>query len=373
MMKSPKTLWTIAIALLLVPALVVAAPKNRDHRVRRLVQKASQPLIASGKYPGIAIGVIVAGRRQMFFYGEKRRGSKQPLGPHTVFETGSLTKVFTSVLLARLIGDRVVALNDNIAKYLPIPLSGSLSRVTLRHLATHMSGLPRVPAGLKLTSGNPYHGYGVVQLHADLKKVKLRSPPGQKYNYSNWGAGLLAHILTLATKQSYESLLRRYLFGPSGMRTSGLRIAALKTRDVASGYLFLRDLAVVKATYWELDAKDVLAGCGGVASTLSDMLSFLGVNMARRNAKLWTALRLSHRPMVERKAGRRWIGLAWQISTVSGSQIIWHNGGTLGFKAFMGFVPGSKIGVVVYTNRHDASPQIDLLAFKLLKQLAQIR
>ena len=154
---------------------------------------------------GIVVGVIEPAGRRIVTYGRASTGGPMPLDGDTVFEIGSMSKVFTSLLLADAVQRGEVALTDPITKYLPssvkVPERGR--PITLQDLSTHTSGLPRLPDMNPKDPENPYADYSVDQLYRFLSTYQLPRDVGASYEYSNLGAGLLGHILALRAGMDY--------------------------------------------------------------------------------------------------------------------------------------------------------------------------
>ncbi|HEX3107684.1 MAG TPA: serine hydrolase, partial [Thermoanaerobaculia bacterium] len=161
---------------------------------------------------GIVVGVIdPSGRRTVAYTSTKT--AEKPVDANTVFEIGSVTKVFTSLLLADAVQRGEVALTDPVSKYLPpgvkVPERNG-KKITLVDLATHTSGLPRMPTNFHPKDpGNPYADYTVAQLYEFLSSYELTRDPGSQYEYSNLGGGLLGHVLALRAGTDYETLVRK--------------------------------------------------------------------------------------------------------------------------------------------------------------------
>src|SRR3569833_173742 len=161
--------------------------------------------------PGIVAGWIDAsGAKHIVAYGDA--GSGQPaLDDNSIFEIGSISKVFTSTILADMVLKGEVKLEDPVQKYLPasvhIPAREG-KEITLANLSEQNSGLPRMPTNFTPADPkNPYADYTVKQMYDFLSSYQLPRDPGAKYEYSNLGVGLLGHALTLRAKQSYEQMV----------------------------------------------------------------------------------------------------------------------------------------------------------------------
>jgi len=298
---------------------------------------------------GIVVGVIEPRGRRVVSYGALAKGDKRPLNGDTLFEIGSTTKVFTSLLLADAVQRGEVALTDPVSKYLPagvkMPERGE-TKITLQDLAAHTSGLPRLPSNLAPTDVmNPYADYTVEQLYSFLSSATLTRDIGAHYEYSNLGAGLLGHALGLRTGMSYEELVKKRILVPLGMKSSAITLSGALHKRLAAGH----DASLSPAKNWDLPT---LAGAGALRSTTNDLLTFLAAELGLGSrtplAPAITAQLATRRPT---GAPGLDITLGWHIlTTPGGREIVWHNGGTGGYRSFIGFDPKKKAGIVVLSN-----------------------
>jgi serine-type D-Ala-D-Ala carboxypeptidase/endopeptidase len=161
---------------------------------------------------GMVVGVIDAKGRRVVSYGSLAKDDKRPLNGDTVYEIGSMTKVFTSLILMDMVQKGEVALTDPISKYLPATVKvpeRNDKKITLADLSTQSSGLPRMPTNFTPTDAlNPYADYSVEQMYQFISGYELTRDIGEKYEYSNLGVGLLGHVLTLRAGKDYETLVR---------------------------------------------------------------------------------------------------------------------------------------------------------------------
>ncbi len=296
---------------------------------------------------GIVVGIVDSTGRRTISYGKFDTGDNRTVDGNTIFEIGSVTKVFTSLLLADMVQRGEVALTDPVAKYLhagvKMPVRNG-RQITLEDLATHTSGLPRLPSNLSpKDAANPYADYSVEQLYQFLSGYQLTHDIGSQYEYSNLGGGLLGHVLARRAGMDYEKLVRSRICEPLGMRSTAITLSEeMKTR-FAVGH----DGTMQKVAYWELPT---LAGAGALRSTANDMLTFVAANLGYVKTPLapaMTAMLAVRRPTGE--PGLE-VGLAWHILTHDGHEIVWHNGGTGGFRSFIGFESKTGMGVVVLSN-----------------------
>ncbi|HEX5726522.1 MAG TPA: serine hydrolase domain-containing protein, partial [Longimicrobiaceae bacterium] len=186
------------------------------------LQVMLQYLVDDGETPGIVLGILEAdGSTRIFSAGSAGPGAR-PLGPRTTFEIGSINKTFTGTILADMVAKGEVALDDPVQKYLPegvrVP-SRNGRQITLLDLATHRSGLPRLPDNFTPADPtNPYADYSVEQLYAFLNHHQLRRDIGAEFEYSNLGMGLLGHALGRAAGTNVQTLIRQRILEPLGMR-----------------------------------------------------------------------------------------------------------------------------------------------------------
>jgi CubicO group peptidase (beta-lactamase class C family) len=285
-----------------------------------------------------------------------------------VFEIGSITKVFTTAILADMVARGQVRLDDPVAQLLPATVkvpSRNGRRITLLDLATQSSGLPRLPTNFApRDSANPYADYGDQQLYEFLSGYELPRDPGATYEYSNLGMGLLGHALARKAKMSYEQLVTRRVLGPLGMKETAIALSpALKARLVPGH----GDTGQVVAN-WDLAT---LAGAGALRSTARDMLTFLAANLDSSRGPLARALHDAHVSRHAAGSPNMTIGLAWHIlASPGGRSIVWHNGGTGGYRSFIGFDAARGVGVVLLTN---SSIGADDIGFHLLDASLPLR
>jgi CubicO group peptidase (beta-lactamase class C family) len=178
---------------------------------------------------GIAVGIVDANGRRFVSHGNFSVKDSRPVGNDTVFEIGSTTKVFTSTILADMVQRGEVSLDDPVAKYLPadvkIPQRGG-KQITLIDLATHTSGLPRMPANFAPKDpGNPYADYTVANLFQFLSSYELTRDIGSKFEYSNMGVGLLGQALSRRAGMDYEALVRARVTGPLKMENTAIALS----------------------------------------------------------------------------------------------------------------------------------------------------
>jgi CubicO group peptidase (beta-lactamase class C family) len=301
--------------------------------------------VEEGRSAGIVVGLLEAdGATRVLAWGDPGPG-QPPLDGESVFEIGSITKVFTGSVLADMTLKGEVSLDTPVQQYLPpganVPTRNGLE-ITLGMLAEQNSGLPRMPDNFAPEDpSNPYADYDAERLYAFLSGYELPRDPGETFEYSNLGVGLLGHVLSLRAGSSYEELVRDRILEPLEMMHTGVTLTPWMSDHLALGH---RQGGRVVPN-WDLDA---LAGAGALRSNALDMLKFLDAALHPERGPVQQAMAFAQEERAD--AGAMRIGLNW-ISMEAGSDtIVWHNGGTAGYRTFIGIVPSRRIGVVVLTN-----------------------
>jgi D-alanyl-D-alanine-carboxypeptidase/D-alanyl-D-alanine-endopeptidase len=313
--------------------------------------------------PGIVVGLISEKGTKVVAYGKRERGKPEAVNGDTVFEIGSITKVFTTLLLQVMADQGEINLNDPIGKFLPASVktpSRGGNQITLLDLATHTSGLPRLPDNLSLPNlDNPYADYDVNEMYDFLSHYKLPRKIGAKFEYSNFGMGLLGHLLALKAGTNFESLIVSRICRPLHMESTRItRTAELNSR-LATGHSAFGPPVM----NWDALA---LQGDGALYSSVNDLLKFLAANMGRDGSALSVSMAKTQVPL-RRAAWFDRVGLGWQIDTAY--DLIWHNGGTGGYSSYIGFSRDKSLGVVILANE---TTSLDDLGLYLLGGSAKI-
>lgn len=296
---------------------------------------------------GIVVGVIEPMGRRVISYGKLAKDDARPLNGRTMFEIGSVTKVFTSLLLADMVQRGEVALTDPVTKYLPegvkVPQREGKS-ITLLDLSTQTSGLPRMPDNFAPKDpSNPYADYSPEQLFQFLSTWKLTRDIGSKYEYSNLGVGLLGQALARRAGMDFENLVRTRIAAPLGMNSTGITLTEEQKVRLAVGH----DAKLAPVANWDIPT---LAGAGALRSDVDDMLTFLSATLGYTKSTLAPAMAalLATRKPTGNPAME--IALGWHILSKDGNEIVWHNGGTGGYRSYIGFNPKTRVGVVALSN-----------------------
>jgi len=333
-------------SLLLFLLVAVASVAADSPSIPEAVKANIQNRVDLRLSPGMVVGVINAEGTVYFSYGSTALESGTPMNEDTVFEIGSISKVFTGMLLAWLVEQGELALEDPVSSHLPegvtMPERGG-TPIRLVDLSTHRSGFPKLPDNMKPADlRNPYADYTVDQLYAYLSGHRLRRDPGDAYEYSNLAAGLLGHVLELKTGKSYEELVHQVIASKLGMKSTTITLSPKMLARTARPHTYGQEVKL-----WDLP---VLAGAGAIRSTARDMLAFLSANMSLRSTTLDAAMQTSRQERADAGSPEMKMGLGWHILTGGAHRIVWHNGGTGGHHSFVGFREDGSLGVVVLAN-----------------------
>ncbi|MDT0631684.1 serine hydrolase domain-containing protein [Rubrivirga sp. S365] len=332
---------------------------------------------AEADLPSVVVAVVRDGRRQVATAGAV--GGAAPTA-RTPYEVGSVTKVVTALVLAEMAQRGEVALATPVGDLLPdsvrVPAGGA-APVTLADLATHTSGLPRLPPTLLLTAdpGDPYAAYGTGDLYAFLDLYELPRAPGAAYEYSNLGGGLLGLALTRRAGgadleaesggAAYGALARERVLGPLGMDETVVAVPEARGLAPAVGP------SGEPVPHWTWT--DATVGAGGLRSTAADLLTLAEATIAPPPdlpAPLAAALVEAARPLRPVQGAMR-IGLGWHVLPVGrpGDGVVWHDGGVGGGSSFVGLDREAGVGVVVLANKGGAGQTVTAFGFGLLRRL----
>ena len=330
---------------------------------------------------GFVLGALAKDEEKLLRYGARQWGNAQPPDADTVFEIGSISKAFTGILLAERIESGELELDDRIAELLPEgwSLSERAREITLRHCTTHTSGFPGLPANMLGISdlfslavgGDPYRDYSEEEFRDALATVELNFEPGTKSVYSNFAAGLLGFVLATQNGSDYETLVTNKIWQPLGMHRTVITNDKWHQEHMPAKYRSTAKVGpvslVLESDEWRLP--NHLAGAGAIRSTGRDMMTFLRANMGLISTPIDAAIRRSHQELFQERAGRA-MAMNWIRSFESNisQNIIWHNGGTGGFRTYLGFTEDRQFGVVVMSN---TVTSVDALAEEILKALVR--
>ena len=325
----------------LTPWPVRAAGAGNDSVAASLAQAMAD----NHGYPsaGMVAGLCDGRGQQIVTSGDADNG--RALDGDTVFDIGSISKLFTALALADMVARGQMAMQDPLAKYLPaavrVPQFGG-KPISLLDLATYSPGLPGWPADMPALSEKPFPDYSVDRLYRALSQVKLAAAPGSKYVYSNFGYGLLGLALARHAGMDFESLIVSRICKPLGMESTRIVPTPQMRARVTPGHFKSLD----KTASWNMPP--AFAAAGAFRSTANDLLKFLAAAMgpsplAPAFAEMMKTQRPADNPDTKVAAG-------WFITNGHDDKLIWKDGGVLGYSSFLGYSATRNSGVVVLAN-----------------------
>jgi CubicO group peptidase (beta-lactamase class C family) len=345
-----------------IPTATVASDPTGPHADAIAAQV--KPYVDAEILSGVVVGVIDGDHTEIYGFGARTPGKPDRPDGRTVFELGTFTQVFTSLLLADSVLRGEVGYDTELAQLMPLGVSvptESDQRITLEMLATHRSGLPAMPRSLapKVFDPDPYSGYTADRMYDDLVSAKLEATPGTLVHYSSWGVGLLGFALARKAGTDYPTMFSERVGGPLHLADTHVDVTAEEQARVAPGHN--EDLG--DASPWHLDA---VVGAGGLHSTARDLLALLRAEIdAAHGGQGPLADRLRATQEVRVPADPRSVALGWWVEK---DGRLWHTGTSGGYHAFVGFDPARRQGVVLLAAT--STSLVDRLGGALLDVLA---
>ncbi|GAO07719.1 putative beta-lactamase [Streptomyces lydicamycinicus] len=318
--------------------------------------------------PDIVVAVTRRGRRTVMTGGS---AMAPPTPRHALrYELGSLSKTFTVLLLADLARSGVLSLDDPLAAHLPeLPLPHPNSRrITLRHLATHTSGLPRIPADLIAGAlvhpyANGYARYDTERLLRTFARTRPRHRPGTRWRYSNFGLALLGPAMSRAAGAGYATLLTDRVLKPLDLKDTALGPGTTGTDAIGH-----RTNGVTPVRSADMGA---FIAAGSVRATPGDLLSYLEAHLSPEDTPLAGPLRDVQVPLLRRGLRKRDTHtLTWYQHPAARGPLLFHVGATFGQQAFLGYHPATQTGLVALATRRGRTCHMISTAYELLYALA---
>jgi CubicO group peptidase (beta-lactamase class C family) len=347
--RRPLRCFTRGLCAIVLAARVAAqspTPPAATTPLLRAIKKAASSLPAGG----FVLAEVAEGH--VTFASAGRPAPRDGIAPEKIiFEIGSITKVFTALLLAQTVLEGKAALSDPIAKHLPreLALDPETAAITLGQLATHTSGLPRLPDNLKPAApADPYADYSVPRLHDFLRAHRPVKPAPQPADYSNLGFGLLGHLLERIHGQSYATLIATRISGPLGLSDTTVDLS-----DEQRGRFAKPFSGSTAVPPWRFDC---LAGAGALRSTTADLARFAQALLSGGNASLQAAWNLVREPRAPFGASNVQIGLAVLIMKRGEDVVYLHDGGTGGFRAHLELTPARQRATLLLLNNDAPDP-----------------
>jgi len=360
--------------LVLVSLPAFAAPQVLD---RAALAPIVEPVLAESETPGTVVA-LVRGPEVILLepFGLSDVTSKRPMRADELFQIGSCTKTFTAALLTQAAAKGELGLDDPLGQWLDPAreLPGWVHDVTLRQIATHTSGLPSNAPNRRNVPGAPSVAapYSIDELYAGLGATQMVGAPGARWSYSNFGYGLLGHVLENATGKPYEVLLRERVLEPLGMKETGVTPSAEQEARLAPGY-WDGDFELVPRERWHFGE---VCAFGGIFSSARDLARYVSALLAKGDAGPFTdATRaVLFTPVADIQPGRR-MAPGWFVDTFPGvGEVVGHGGEVDSYSSALALIRAHDLGLIVLANRGGDSAELlsrAILTQGLPKLLAQ--
>lgn len=328
------------------------------------VNQYAEAFMQNNQVSGMAIDIYYNGQPYYLTYGVANEQNGSPVTTNTIFELASTTKTFTATVLALLVQQGKIQLNQPIGAFLPGELNGSnlpIDQITFQQLATHTAGLPKMPANFN-GPGNPYNKQMFFNF---LQNWQPNYSVGTQYNYSNTGFGVLGYALAGVAGMPYEELLQQSVLNPLNMNNTSMFVPANKQAEYAQG----QNLRGQATPPWPMAPWK--PGAGALRSTPVDMMNFLEANLnvgsAPENIK--QAMQFAQQSYFQVNNNMTQ-GLAWaQKKLANGATVLFKDGSSAGFSSFIALTPSNTLGVVVMANK--GKMRVGQLSYLLLNQMSQ--
>ena len=366
------------------PSLQKKIEEQKIFKITDKLKETIQSLVNNNKTnAAIVVGLVDPNGTQFYGYGNMSNANPITVDKDTIFAIGSITKVFTTILLADMVNSGLVNLDDPIEKYFPPSVKAPTyngQKIILENLATHTSGLPEFPGSHCVSNFNGTDdedslqarlffiecdkNYTFDQLYQDLSNTTLTSEPGLKFEYSTFGISLLGHILALKSGISYDRLLEERILNVLGMNSTSIVLSDAQKSRLAIGHLNGQELP-----FWNTSRP--IAPAGGLHSSVADMLKFASANLGLIDTKINTAMKESHIIIHDSRLGKAfsnnytaYVSLGWIIATDFGIQIVEHNGETVdGYNSFIALNTSKERGIVIIASASSIDIDIANIVF----------
>lgn len=354
-------LWTRGALLMSMMIALDGSASARDDKLRQKIEQIAKPYVDAKRVEAVSIGVIKAGETTTVHLGNARGDGGRP-NDDTVYEIGSVSKVFTALLVTDAVARGDLRLDQPVQDLLPAGVkmpAGNDREITILDILTHRSGLPQMPNNVPMEDpNNPVADYTSKFAFEFLNGHQLRREPGAEYEYSNFAMGLLGHLVSRKYGLSYDELLKQRINRPLGMRATAVKLSPDMRRNLATPHAF-------EGVPASLMGFADIPGAGGVCSSMRDMLLFSQAHIDTPDDAIGKAIDLTWQKHPVIGAPQNLMGLGWHFMPNRFTR--YHNGQTLGSHSMVMIGKPKKLAVVLLSNT--ALMELDRLAIDTMQLL----
>lgn len=340
----------IIIAFLFTTAPVVFAQVPIDS-IKAIIKRE----VTNKRSKSIIVGIVDANGRQIVAEGYKSDQNHTLPDGNTIYEIGSITKVFTSLVLADMSIKHQLNLTDPISKFLPKTVKTPVrngKEISLLSLSTHRSGMPRFPYNVDPKNlEQPYADYTVDKLYEYVSHFEPPFDIDTKWRYSNVAYGLLGNILTLKAKKDFETLITEEICKPLNLNNTVISLTAKQKSNLATGH-------AETGTAVGLTDLGAIGPGGSIRSTANDLLTFAEANLGLIKTNLSPAIELTHVLQAKKDGNDTYTTMGWTLVSDDGKNLLFKDGGMPGYCTFLGIDKKNRIGVVVLSNSNNSVSDI---------------
>lgn len=340
----------IVISAVIGVLLTGGSTRAQELNVEQIVKQKVQPILPkNGGGGGVAVAVRLDGRTSFFNYGMADDTGHRPVTANSIFNLGSVGKLFATTSLAQGVKQGELSLDDPVAKYVTeLQRGGDIRRITLGQLASHTSGLPRVPGQYEHWHRGKYTWPDFVRF-LNSWKTDPKHEPGKQYLYSNAAMVLLRVALERRFNTRFAALMHQRITGPLGMSSTALPLPRDLLGRAVQGY---GPMGRPIGKPGEESGVFEWPGAGQIYSSSRDMATFLAANMEELpdHRPMENAMTLAQQGVFQVNPHFKQ-ALAWQDVTSGNLAIIDKNGGLPNTSTYIGFAPRQKLGVIILVNR----------------------
>lgn len=319
---------------------------NKD--LEASVDRQAKKFIQEGNSIGLVIGIVKDDKNFIKGYGTINKEKQIEPDSLSIFELASTSKLFTTSTLQLLVDEGLLKLDDKIQEILidKLKLPAFAQNTTLLHLATHHSGFPSLPNSFiakMIDEIDPYKDLSTQDIYDYLKTCEGKQNEG-KFEYSNFGMGLLGHLLEIKSGMKYEKLITQKLLAPLKMESTFVTVDAINKSKIAQGY----DEKENPVPIW---TDNCLTGAGSFLSNATDMIKFIKANLKENETNFSKSLIQTHQQKFKGEVGLGWI-MPSSIDRLLGNKgIVWHNGMAGGYASFLAIDNVNSFGVIILSNK----------------------
>lgn len=365
----------IIIFFICIGSFTSSANAQKSEALEGLVKQIIQPYLDEKDTYGLSVGIIDDGFTYEYHYGNLSKDQVEPPNTQTLYHVGSITKVLTTSLLKILEAEGILSAQDPITQYLPDSIgqrNPRLADISLYHLATHTSGLPKEPYNKVETlieRDNPYAHYQIkdvyryLLMHQHPDYFLSKKKRAKRFRYSHFGIGLLGHLLENATQKDYETLLETYISQPLALGNIRIFLDDTLKNRLAKGHSY-GGQTIKEQHYASLYSSE------GLKATLKDMLTFTAANMEDSLLNpIQENLKKCHEAQHKTQMQYVKVAYGWYVFKFGKNapySIVTHSGRTAGYSCFIAFIEQMQVAVVVLSN---AAFRVDETGIQILELL----